>query len=253
MIVTSIDGHVHTTLCRHASGTMEQYVEKAIAGGLEGIVFLEHLECGINYFERTWLTNDDFVTYRREAERLKKKYAGRINVLCGIEVGYNPKEIDRILSFLGRYKWDRIGISYHFYEVDGRHINLVSRKQENLDAIEAVGLSLILAGYYSGLIEAVNRIDADVVCHLDAALRYCRAENSFDAGGMIGELLKKLAERRMALEVNASGFATRGEQFPATSVLRQATAMKIPLWAGSDAHKPEDVGRCFARLAALEI
>ena len=213
MIVTSIDGHVHTTLCRHATGTMEQYVEKAIAGGLEGLVFLEHLECGINYFERTWLTEDDFVIYRREAERLKEKYAGRIKVLCGIEVGYNPKEIERILSFLGRCEWDRIGISYHFYEVDGRHINLFSRKQQNLEAIEAVGPALILTGYYTGLIEAASRIDADVVCHLDAALRHCRGENRFEPGSMIGELLKKMAERRMALEVNASGFSVRASSF----------------------------------------
>ncbi len=67
--------------------------------GLAGIVFLEHLECGIDYFERTWLTDDDFVIFRREADRLKEKYAGRIEVLCGIEVGYNPKD-SRPDSFL---------------------------------------------------------------------------------------------------------------------------------------------------------
>ena len=40
------DGHVHTSLCNHASGTMEEYVKAAIGKGLEAIVFLEHLETG---------------------------------------------------------------------------------------------------------------------------------------------------------------------------------------------------------------
>ncbi|MEJ2689941.1 MAG: histidinol-phosphatase HisJ family protein [Deltaproteobacteria bacterium] len=252
MIVTSIDGHVHTALCRHASGTMEQYVESAMAKGLAGIVFLEHLECGINYFERVWLTEEDFVEFRWEAEKLKEKYAGRIEVLCGVEVGYNPKAVDRILSFLDRQQWDRIGLSYHFFEADGRHINMFSRKQQNLDAIQAVGPLRIFEGYYQGLIEAVSRIDGHVVCHLDAALRHVQAEVNFDAADLIGELLAVMAKRRLALELNAAGFAIRGEQFPTTRIVRQAAALKIPLWAGSDAHKPEDVGRYFDRLEGLE-
>lgn len=253
MIVTSIDGHVHTALCRHASGTMEQYVEAALTKGLAGIVFLEHLECGINYFERTWLTDEDFVIFRREAARLKEKYAGRVEVLCGVEVGYNPKAVDRLLAFLEQQQWDRIGLSYHFYEVDGRHINLFSRKQQNLDAIAAVGAERILEGYYRGLLEAISRIDGQVVCHLDAALRHAKTESCFDAEGMIDELLAAMAKRRFALEVNAAGFAIRNEQFPATSILRRAAALDIPLWAGSDSHKSEDVGRFFKRLEGIEL
>ena len=39
---------------------MEQYVQSAIGKGLRHMVFLEHLEEGINYPERTWLTEEDF-------------------------------------------------------------------------------------------------------------------------------------------------------------------------------------------------
>ena len=38
-----IDYHVHTSLCNHASGTMEQYVQAAVAKGLNTICFLDHL------------------------------------------------------------------------------------------------------------------------------------------------------------------------------------------------------------------
>jgi len=251
MIETVIDGHVHTALCRHAKGEMEEYVLAAIERGLAGIVFLEHLEIGIRYFERTWLTEDDFVFYRQEAKRLKEKYSGSIEVLCGIEVGYNPNEVARIGDFLAAHPWDRIGISYHFFEVDGRHVNLVSRKQSNLDAVREAGVMRVLEGYYAGLDDAVRQLDGHVVCHLDAALRYLEGLDAASRLEYAYRLLETIAARGIALEVNTSGFAIRGEQFPATPIVSRAASLGIPLWPGSDAHRPEDVGRYFDRVAGL--
>ena len=52
----------------------------------------------------------------------------------------------------------------------------------------------------------------------------------------------------MALEVNASGCRMRGEPFPARDIIREAVRRNITLVAGSDAHRPTDVGR-FEMLA----
>jgi HisJ family histidinol phosphate phosphatase len=57
MLDISEDGHVHTNLCHHALGAMEDYVQAAIDRGLRKIIFLEHLEAGIEYFESTLLTD----------------------------------------------------------------------------------------------------------------------------------------------------------------------------------------------------
>jgi histidinol-phosphatase (PHP family) len=252
MIDIKTDGHVHTPFCGHATGTMEEYVRKALEKKLAGIVFLEHLERGVSYVERTWLTEENFISYRREATRLKAKYAGRIEVFCGVEVGYNPDCVERLCDFLAGEQWDRIGISYHFLKIGDSHVNLVSRKQGNLEAIRGAGVDRVLQAYYEGLMKAIERIEGHVVCHLDAALRFLRGgRDEKQQDGMIKAVLEKIQERKMALEVNASGFAIRGEQFPATAVVCQAARMGIPLWAGSDAHKPEDVGRFFGRFEAL--
>ncbi|MCK5340228.1 MAG: histidinol-phosphatase HisJ family protein, partial [Desulfobulbaceae bacterium] len=119
------DGHVHTRLCHHASGEMEDYVLAAIALKLERIIFLEHLEMGINYFESTWLTQDDFSYYFKEGRRLQEKYSGTLEIGLGVEVGFNPDRIRQLQSFLDRYHWDRVGISYHFLDVHGEHLNLL--------------------------------------------------------------------------------------------------------------------------------
>ncbi len=42
------DNHVHTNLCGHAKGEMEEYVQAAISKRLKCIVFLEHMEEGIS-------------------------------------------------------------------------------------------------------------------------------------------------------------------------------------------------------------
>ena len=78
MIDITVDGHVHTSLCHHARGEMEDYVLAAISRGLKKIVFLEHLEIGINYFESTWLSDADFDYYHSEGKRLQGKYQGTI-------------------------------------------------------------------------------------------------------------------------------------------------------------------------------
>ena len=45
---------------------MEEYVTRAIAIGLQELVFLEHMEAGVHYFESTWLTEEDFETLKEQ-------------------------------------------------------------------------------------------------------------------------------------------------------------------------------------------
>jgi histidinol-phosphatase (PHP family) len=244
----STDGHVHTSRCGHAVGGMEEYIQAALAVGLKKIVFLEHLEAGISYFERTWLTREDFREYRLEGEELRRRYAGRIEVGIGVEVGYNPECVGEIRTFLEQHEWDRIGLSYHFFRAGNRHINLVSRKQENIAAVDEIGLAKVVEGYYQGLIQAMDEIRANVVCHLDAGLRYHPELASVDQTPYLNEALRKMAATGLALEVNTSGYRIRDMVFPEPWVLSRARELGIPLWPGSDAHRPADVGRDFGRL-----
>lgn len=245
------DGHVHTRFCHHARGDMEDYVQAAQARGLEEIIFLEHMETGIDYFESTWLTEDDFDLYFAEGKRLQKKYNGTIRIGLGVEVGYNPDSSDEIISRLHKRSWDRIGISCHFYR-PGRaeqHVNLLSRKIANIDAIQTLGCEQVLTHYFNDLLEATRILPGTVLCHIDAALRYqphlTLQQSHYD---QIERILDVVEEKNMAVELNTSGFAIRQEPFPAEPILRRVIDRNIPLVAGSDAHTPEDVGRFFEKL-----
>ena len=98
-IDTSIDGHVHTRLCHHASGEMEEYVQTAIDRGLKKLVFLEHLEIGINYFESTWLTDDDFKIYFAEGKRLQEEMKRYTEAVRGRQVEHYATKVEADGSF----------------------------------------------------------------------------------------------------------------------------------------------------------
>jgi histidinol-phosphatase (PHP family) len=252
MIDTTVDGHVHTSLCHHAHGKMEEYVLSAISQGLRKLIFLEHLEVGINYFESTWLTADDFNYYHTEGKRLQNKYRGMIEIGLGVEVGYNPRYLEEIRQKLALHSWDRIGISYHFLETDSGHLNMVSSKQINIDALDQYGVNETLYRYYNDLREAVEKLPGQVLCHVDAVLRHHPdVKMTPEHSKLIDELLDTVARKKMAIEVNTSGYRTKNEPYPSLAILKKAVERNISLVAGSDAHRPEDVGRHFDRLPEL--
>jgi histidinol-phosphatase (PHP family) len=253
-IDTSVDSHMHTSLCHHARGTMEEYVQAGIRRGLKRIIFLEHLEVGIDYFETTWLTDRDFELYFQEGKRLQNKYQGGIEIGLGVEVGYNPHKVDEIRTRIGQWQWDRIGISYHFLLTPEGHLNMVSSKPVNIAALDKFGVDRVITTYYRDLRDAVLTLPGDVLCHFDAVLRHHPDTDRFDPyEDLIEALLDAVSAKKMAVEVNTSGYRLRNEPFPAIALLQKAVARNIPLVAASDAHRPEDVGRYFDRLAKLEL
>ncbi len=248
------DGHVHTSRCHHASGTMEEYVSSAIDKKLEHIMFLEHMEAGVHYFETTWLTDQDFADYFQEGQRLQDKYSGQLIIGLGVEVGYSTTHSQELQERLNKHDWDQIGISYHFMP-DPDHIfdlNLLSRQARNIQAIAETGREKVLDRYFNTLTEAVLDLPGTVLCHLDAALRF-QPEIHLTPGHwqQIKGLLDAIKARDMALEINTSGFSIRGNPFPAPAIIQMAIDREISLLVGSDAHRPADVGRDFDKIPAL--
>lgn len=247
----TFDGHVHTRLCKHAVGEMEEYVQSALQRGLKGLCFLEHMETGIAYHREAWLSDADFIRYHEEGARLRREYGTRITIELGVELGYNRECPGQILARLGQFDWDRIGISCHFLRPDPQasHINLLSRDQANIDRAVACGPTGLLTSYFDQLIEAVKTLPGTQLSHLDAALRHVPGLTLQPAHhAQIEELLRQVKAKGMALEVNTSGQRLRGTPYPAPVFLARALELGIPLTAGSDAHRPEDVGYGFAQL-----
>ncbi|MCL2791039.1 MAG: histidinol-phosphatase [Desulfobulbus sp.] len=243
------DGHVHTRLCNHATGEMEEYVEQAIQRGLTTLVFLEHLETDIRYQPPSWLDDQDFSLYFQEGERLKRRYHGILDIRLGVETGFNPEAAAVIRRRLAGYPVERVGVSCHFYRHHDLHLNLLSRRPQSLELLASIGADAVVTAYFGALTEAVTTLDCDVLCHLDAVLRHLPGIRfNDDHRRQIETLLDGMQANRVALEINTSGFDYRGFPFPADWIVSAALRRNIPLRAGSDAHHPTEVGRHFERL-----
>ncbi|MGB6019877.1 MAG: PHP domain-containing protein, partial [Sulfurimonadaceae bacterium] len=92
-----IDLHSHTTLCNHAEGSVNDYVEKAIENGIDIFAFSDHAPMD---FDPTYrMSFDEMALYREWVIDAKEKYADKIEILFGYEVDYLPGHMDeRVLK-----------------------------------------------------------------------------------------------------------------------------------------------------------
>ena len=224
----------------------------ALEFGLQEMTFLEHLECGIVYAHRTWLTPKLFREYFCEGQRLQKRYNDQIRIRLGVEVGYNPAAITQLRAGLAVFPFDHIGLSYHFFFDGHRHLNMVSSRTEQIQALLNADPEQILTDYFKGLIQACSELPCDKICHLDAALRHL-PDISFTPRHreLIEQLLRLMQHNNIALEINTSGIRKRDFPYPAADILSRAAELGLRFTVGSDAHSPAHVGSGFDQLQQL--
>ncbi len=231
-----IDYHVHTMLCNHARGTMEQYVDCAVRAGLKEICFLDHLTLNENGLDLS-MTPEEVPLYYYAARRLQAAYKSRIKIKVGLEVDFTPGLSDSARRTAGQFDFDVIGGSVHFI---GKQ-NLVSTNGEN-----AKSRKHDTAFYedYLNLVDSMLDCDyIDMVCHLDIIKKFGVIPpdwfyTRFEA------LLDKIAKTDKVLEINTSGsHHPVGEIYPSPFLLKGCRKRDIALCTGTDAHLPEQVGR----------
>ncbi len=239
-----IDYHVHTSLCNHATGTMEQYVRAAVAKGLGTICFLDHLtfqEAG----RHNAMLPREVPMYVDAARRLARQYREQISVRVGLEIDFSPGHVARCIEIVDTFDLDVVGSSVHF--LDGEDV--VTRQSAwgrgDLDADE------IYPRYLGALESMLDNDYFDVVCHLDLPKKYNNRPSPPVVQGFMA-LLEKIRAKDLAVELNTSGLRYPvQEAFPSPELLGRCARLGIPLVTGSDAHSPELVGGDFDRARDL--
>src|SRR5437773_3243364 len=82
--------HMHTPLCRHASGEPEEYAEVAVARGLQGILVTCHNPMPDRYAQGSRMYLEQFPEYIALVERARQRMSGRVDVRLGLECDYTP-------------------------------------------------------------------------------------------------------------------------------------------------------------------
>ncbi len=231
------DFHVHTVHSFDGKMTMEEACAAAVRQGMDTLCFTEHfsvLEYDPSY--RVLRPAD----YARELADCRERYAGRLLVLGGLEIGEPHLETAAIARETAGLELDFVIGSLHNI---GRET--LRKFQAHTDTTEAYRT------YFDTVRTMVRTADVDVLGHLDLMKRYVPPEKGnyvfADHAACIDDILHIAVQRGIGLEINASGLRTPGEFFPKTEVLRRYRELGGEIVTyGSDAHRPDAVGQGFA-------
>ena len=235
-----VDLHNHTTLCNHAEGSVNAYVEVAIQQNIDVYGFSDHAP--MDFDPKYRMSFEQMAQYKQWVMEAKTKYADQIEILFGYEVDYLPGHMDpRILNADVDYL---IG-SVHFINEWGFD------NPEFIGRYEHEDIDIIWQKYFD-LIEQMAKSGAfDIVGHIDL-IKVFKYLPKRDIVEIAMPALKAIKEANMVLEINVAGYRKPcAEPYPSPTLLKAAFELHIPITFSSDAHKPEQVGLFRAEAEAL--
>ena len=166
------DYHVHTTFS-DGRNSMEEMVLSAVSMGMQKIGFSDHSHTS---FDLSYcMKKENYGAYLREGKRLREKYAGKIQILLGIEQDYesdvHPEGFDYVI---GAVHYLHLGEEY--VEIDWGTELVREACQKYFDG-DIYGLT---ARYFETVSDIVNRTSCDLIGHFDLISLYIERDPLFD-------------------------------------------------------------------------
>lgn len=238
------DLHTHSNNSFDAKNTVDEMCQSAVKCGLYAIAVTDHCEapmikegknCEYGYF--------DELIPKSIADTLeaKRKYAAKLNVLCGIELGepmHDPECTKRALSY-GDYDFTLASVHNLRNMEDFYYIDFA-----NTDINE------ILKLYFDELAETASFQYFDGLAHLTYPLRYIKAKTGavpdlLPYYNQIDEIFNILIKNNKALEINVSGlYKELGTTLPDVALIKRFKELGGKyITIGTDAHNAEYVGK----------
>lgn len=225
-----LDYHVHAL--GHGTGKYDfedlaSFFENAREAGIKELGFAEH---------DVYLSQLDAVCLA-EVGRAFPEVKWRL----GLEVSYAPGREQEIAELCRSHFLDYVVGSVH--EIDGWMFD----HPDYQAGYTAWDSDLLYETYFRLVAQAVNSGFFDVAGHLDLIKVFgCRPWRK-KVEEIALPLLVLIARKGLVVEVNTSGlYKPVGEIYPSRELLMACFQKNIPVTLGSDAHRPEEVGRAQA-------
>lgn len=237
-----IDYHVHTSLCDHATGTPQEYIEKAIEAELFEIGFSDHAPLPLHLRQNITMEPEETEAYVAMLQEFTDKYP--VAVKIGFEVDYplhptfdtrylNDRRLDYIIGschFIGDWPFDHPAFVDEYTK---RDINQVYRD------------------YYHIVYDMVATGMFDIIGHFDLVKKFGYRATA-DLSTEIEPILQLAAQQSTAIEINTSGWRKPvKEAYPSFEIIQKMFQYNVPITLGSDAHAPEEVAYNFYEALSL--
>lgn len=239
--------HTHTWRCQHALGDAIDYARIAASQGFATLGFADHTPWpyASGYVSGMRMGLQQFEDYRRSVEDLRERYAGRMEILLGLECEAFPAYTEWLrdlkaecLDFVllgNHYDYSDEGDARCLYPRGGLYFGFCTRPEHVRRYCDR-----LLAGMATGLYDCVAHPDLFMNAYpaFDAECRavsreICQAANAFN----------------LPLEYNLLGLARRrhgthtGQGYPHPDFWQIAAENGCRAIIGFDAHTPESLER----------
>ncbi len=239
------DFHVHTTFC-DGQASPEEMVRAALERGLTSIGFSGHSHTA---FDESWcMSRAGTRAYRREIARLKKAYAGQIEVLCGVEQDmYSDAPTEGYDYVIGSVHYLRAGSA--FLPVDE------SALLQSDAAAQYFGgdIYAFAEAYYIQLARVQEATGCGVIGHFDIVTKFNEGGALFDEGhpryvAAWRAAADALLSTGALFEINTGGIARgwRSVPYPAPPILEYLIGRGARFILSGDAHRPDGLCAGFA-------
>ncbi len=226
-----IDLHNHTTLCNHATGTIKEYIEKAIENKTQYFGFSEHAP--MNFDKEYRLKMEDKNLYEKTILNYQKEYKREIDILLGYEVDFLPHFIEEEIL---KADVDYLIGSVHFLNRWGFDNPEFIGEYQNRD------IDTIWEEYFNQIAEMAKSGYFDIVGHLDL-IKVFKFLPKKDIREIAKNAIREIKKANMVVELNTAGYRKPiKEPYPSKKLLELIAEYDIPITFGSDAHSPNQVG-----------
>lgn len=245
------DYHTHTYLCGHASGTLDAYIDAALARNVDEIALTDHL---FLYYEEpgnrdpSLAMQEEQYPHHYDAMRLAQcRYRDRIPIRVSVEADWVSGSEERLREILACYAFDFVLGGVHY--IDGWLVDA----PEDAGHFERIPIEEIYRSYFREVRAAARSGLFDVIAHLDLPKKFGRRPPE-SITPVILETLDCLKEAGCAVEVSSVGIRDPvRECYPSAWIVREMKKREIPIVLSSDAHAPAEVAYDFDRLVPMLV
>ena len=251
-----IDCHTHTRFSVDSDADIIGMIEKAMSLGLSAYAVTDHCECNRWYSEEHY---PDETTYRyfdfgRDFEnsvtavtKLKEKYDGKLNLICGVEMGQGNQVPEIAEKIVSDKRLDFVIGSMHQLP-----------KTEDFAFIEYDKMTVeemekLLEKYFMEVYNLSKWGKFDILGHLTYPLRYIEDKGNIKVDmsryeEIIREIFKTIIYNGKGIEINTSGLRQKyGKPFPEYRFVKMYKELGGEILSvGSDAHTVADLGKGVA-------
>ena len=239
------DYHMHTPLCRHASGEPTELAAHAVKIGLTEIGFSEHNPMMRDDWDDWHMLQGDLDDYVGKVQKARKDHP-QLTIKLAMEVDFIPGHEAWIRDLAARHPWDYLIGAVHYisdsWDLDNPKKISEWRQRDPNEVWTAYFERLTLAAE-SGLFE--------IIAHADLCKKFCFYPKE-DCTHLFKRLLEATKRHGLAMELNTAGLRKDCKEiYPSPQIVKLAAGVGVPITFASDAHAPGEVGANFTEAIAL--